>query len=566
MAVTMSPCLPRNIDLYKIDIDAFLNHKQVKTGSLAILWLKLTPALAPLFKEDQNKNMTEAAPKKRGFGSRFSIPFRSKSISESRAGSIDSPRSSLDSVEQLKLKHAERFRQASLPAKAPVPVIRQIQQDDATGGRSKSLAENRHTRTSMSHEYERDKQTGEIVDHTEILHSMVDQDAFDPMLEQARLRALHNPNISGEQVLSKLPPPLWSHIFDYLGPADVASLAFTCKAFRHLLGFEPWSILNHPDNHVHKLSFLLHMDRHLPNHLLCVVCGTYHARTQVGKESLKPANVLNPLFNCPNASNTAKRMPRMRITFGRTLPFTFLQLALRADHHSPDHGITTESLSRRYKDREGTWSHLTRYAVVKGHLLMRVVSNCFAKPSLPPAGLRNLLYSREDFVPYFSVCSHWRDGNLMQSVKCALGHIPKPPEGSGIDRVKQNVHHHFHKPGPIVTLCEDCQPMRRCPECPTEYLIQLKMMEDKSDPTVLFKQALVVTRWSDLGDGSSPWSPEWAAVNGEGEGFDSFHAMGKRAISGVFEAEFNGDLIPGQRIVSMNPNNEKLGEKGHNWY
>ena len=498
---------------------------------------------------------------------RLANPFRSKSISDSRPGSIDSGRSSMDSVERLKQVHSERFTKSSLPTKSPIPAVQHIQQDDAKFGRSKSVAETRHTaRTSMSQEYERDKQTGEIIDHTEILHSMVDQDTFDPMAEQARLRALHNPYVPGEQILKKLPTPLWTHIFDFLTPSEVASVAFTCKAFRHLLGFEPWSVLNHEDNHVHKLSFLLHMDRHLPNHLLCVVCGTYHVRTQPGKESLKPANVLNPLFNCPNASNTARRMPRMRITFGRTLPFTFVQLALRAHHHSPDHGITTDSLSRRYKDREGTWSHLTRYTIIKGHLLMRVISTCFARPNLPPAGLRNLLYDRQEFVPYFSVCSHWRDGDLMPSVKCALGHIPKPVEGSGVNRIKDNVHVYLHPTNPIVTLCEDCQPMRRCPECPTEYLIQIKMMEDKSDPAILFKQALVVTRWSDLGDGSSPWSPEWAAINGEGEGFDSFQALGKRAVSGIFEAEFAGDLIPGQRMVSMNPNNEKLGEKGHNWY
>ena len=326
----------------------------------------------------------------------------------------------------------------------------------------------------MSQEYERDKQTGEIIDHTDILHSMIDQDTFDPLAEQARLRALKNPNVPGEQVLAKLTPALWSNVSDFMAPPDLASLAFTCKAFRHLLGFEPWNVLNHPDNHVHKLSFLLHMDRHLPDHLLCVVCGTYHVRTQPGKESLKPHNVLNPLFNCPNASNAARRMPRIRITFARTLPFTFVQLALRAHHHSPDHGITTGSLSRRYKDREGTWSHLTRYAVVKGHLLMRVVSHTFARANLPPAGLRNLLYSREDFVPYFSVCSHWRDGNLMPSVKCALSHIPKPIEGGGVDRVRKEVQARLIKVGPIVTLCEDCQPMRRCPECPTEYLIQIR--------------------------------------------------------------------------------------------
>ena len=111
--------------------------------------------------------------------------------------------------------------------------------------------------------------------------------------------------------------------------------------------------------------------------------------------------------------------------------------------------------------------------------------------------------------------------------------------------------------------------MRRCPECPTEYLIEIKMAEDKSDPDPrkLFKQALVVTRWSDLGDGTSPLSPEWAAGCAmEGFEFDSIKALGKRAVSGQFESEVYGDVIPGQRMLSMNPEKVKLGERGHEWY
>ena len=107
--------------------------------------------------------------------------------------------------------------------------------------------------------------------------------------------------------------------------------------------------------------------------------------------------------------------------------------------------------------------------------------------------------------------------------------------------------------------------MRRCPECPTEYLIEVKIAEDPSDRTALFKQALVVTRWSDLGDGVFPWSKEWAACNGDGE-FDSFKAIGRRAISGTFEAQFNVDAIPGHQMVSLNPRNERRGEDGHSWY
>jgi len=300
--------------------------------------------------------------------------------------------------------------------------------------------------------------------------------------------------------------------------------------------------------------------------LLCFPCVIYHVRTMKGQEMLRPTNVSNPLFICPNTFNADKRVSRARLTVGRSLPFPFVQLLVRAHKYSPAHGIPIDSMSRRYKDREGDWSHNTRFVVVNGHLLVRVISSAFAAPALPPAGLRKLLYSHNDnFNPYFSVCSHWRDGELMPSVKCALSHIHKPPEGSGVVGLAANVKYRMHPPNPLITLCSECRPMRRCPECPSEYLIELRMQEDKSDPSKLFKYAIVVTRWSDLGDGSSPQSPEWAACNGETE-FDSFDALGRRAISGIFESQFTVDQIPGQKIVSLNPSKEKRGEEGHRWY
>jgi hypothetical protein len=511
--------------------------------------------------------MREAPPKKKGFGAHFVIPFRSKS-SGSRAGSIDSSLSE-DSVGDVKRNHKNRVSYSrlrkSLPSETSASVVGQRKQSAINGGPGNHVRENGFPAIDVAQAWERDKQTGEIIDHTDLLHSLVDQDPLNPLSGQARFLVAQTSSQSGERLVSTLSPDIWRRVLGYITPADAASLAFSCKAFRDLLGPEAWNAVNHSDNQEDKIDFLVRMDRHHPRHLFCFTCATYHVRIQHGQESLKPTNIRNPLYNCPNSSIPNKRIPRTRLTFGRTLPFTFVQLALRAHHYSPDHGVKTESLNRRYQDRDGTWSHQTRYAIVNGHLLLRVVSTCFAPPGLPPAGERHLLYSREDFVPYFSVCAHWRDGELMPSVKCALRHIPKPIEGSGLRRVGDEVKYRLHRPNPIITLCSDCRPMRRCPECPTEYLIELKMAEDRSDPVNIFKQALVVTRWSDLGDGSSPWSPEWAACNGEAE-FDSFKAIGRRAISGVFEAHFNGDLIPGQRIISLNPNNEKRGEAGHNWY
>jgi hypothetical protein len=110
--------------------------------------------------------------------------------------------------------------------------------------------------------------------------------------------------------------------------------------------------------------------------------------------------------------------------------------------------------------------------------------------------------------------------------------------------------------------------MRRCPECPTEYLVELKMMEDKTvkvNGIARFKQALVITRWSDLGPGRSPVDHEWAAITGENKEYDSFQEIGRRAVSGVFESAFT-DTTPGQRIVTMNPMKVKANDIGGDWY
>jgi hypothetical protein len=77
-----------------------------------------------------------------------------------------------------------------------------------------------------------------------------------------------------------------------------------------------------------------------------------------------------------------------------------------------------------------------------------------------------------------------------------------------------------------------------------------------------------VTRWTDLGDGTTPAGLEWGAINGKREDYDSFthKHYAKRGIASVFEAAFTADTLPGQRVISMNPKKKKLGESGHGWY
>lgn len=412
-----------------------------------------------------------------------------------------------------------------------------------------------------------DKQTGENRDYTTIIHSIGVQDL--------NKRDPNDPDEfdnrpPGEPQIASLSPALWREIADYLNPTEAASLAFATITLYRRLGPRPWKILNLPENREYRADFLSYLDRFFPHHLLCFPCAKYHIRTQEGKERLQPADVVNPLFECPNMYNFALPQPRHRITHARNMPFSFVQLVLRARRFSPEYGIPVESLNRRWK-RDG-WTHNSRYHIHNGRLLMRVVSQTFAEPNLPPTSQRMLLYSRDDYWPYFSACHHWRDGELMNTVKCALTHVPAPRQTHALQGMEHKMKDTFagriYDPNAIATLCGKCRPMRRCPDCPTEYLVEVKLTEDRANPkSIHFRHAIVVTRWSDLGNGSSPrLSPEWAACNGEREGYDSFALLGKRAISSIFESAFTVDTLPGQRIISMNPKNKRLGEEGTNWY
>jgi hypothetical protein len=409
----------------------------------------------------------------------------------------------------------------------------------------------------------RNEQTGE--DHTDLIHGLAHRESNDSLDSLPKEYLARDTRPPGEPLIASLPSVLWEQITSYLSACEAANLTFSSKTLLERLGPAPWLALEQPENHEEKIKFLLGMDRFLPDHLLCFFCAAYHLRTRRGNERLKATSIPNQLYVCPNFGKAGMTPPRIRLTRGHALPFTFVQLVLRAKKYSPDYGLPPEVLSKRYKDTESEWQHQTRYYIHKGHLLLRVVSRSFAEPDLPPSGLRHLLYSREDFTPYFSACAHWRDGELMDICKCALGHIPKHRQPITQQLTKgPRIQFDLRNPNPIVTLCSVCRPMRRCPECPTEYLVELKLSEDKNDPLVRFKQSIVVTRWSDLGDGSSPSSPEWAAVSGE-QAYDSFARIGRRGVSGIFESQ-SGVTMPGQRLLSLNPKMEKLGEEGHRWY
>lgn len=414
-----------------------------------------------------------------------------------------------------------------------------------------------------------DKDTGERKDLTDMMHAFTYNEALDSVDEVAHgdEEIFYDPTKpDGTAMLGAASPEIWLHVADYLSPLDVARLSSTCRTMFARLGRQPYKLLLDPQNRLDRLNFLLAMDHKLPRHLFCFPCAQWHLRIQPGFETLKPHNVLNPLFECPNFTNNLLPPPRIRISDGRMLPFAFVQLARRHWAFGPEYGIPHHSLARRWKDPSSPWSHESKYHVTdKGHVLMRVKSQAYVQGGMTLAGKRMLLFNRDDYTPYFSVCSHWKNGVLTSIPKCAIDHIPVS-EASVMTGIKD--HLVPKKAVGNVPTCQTCRPMRRCPECPTEYLVELKMVEDKSvksNGIDRFKQALVVTRWSDLGPGRSPVDAEWAAIAGESDQYDSFQEIGRRAISGVFESAFT-DTTPGQRIITMNPKKVKANEIGGDWY
>lgn len=443
-----------------------------------------------------------------------------------------------------------------------------------------------------------DTQLGENIDYTTLLHSMSLQEGFESDESYSYLADGNRPR--GENAVASLSGDLWCRIADLLDAKTAVCLALANKTLYTRLGPRRYlDRLNHqPENRQQKLEFLTLLDRYLPYHLLCIPCATYHRRIRIGHEKIQPTHtqVLNPVFNCPQERNALNPPARHRISHGRSIPFTFVQLTTRAHRFgSLRYGIKPESLGKRWRYSEpgaaGTWSVSTRYHIHENRLLMRVISQCFAPPGLPPTGKRLLLYSREDYWPFFSACPHWRDGELMDVCKCALDHIPVPRNTAGLQGIEHRFKDALHgrgkfDPYSIPSQCGKCQPMRRCPRCPTEYLVEVKLSEDTTsnlpEPSssfgssngrgkggVMFRHAIVVTRWSDLGDGSTPASSaQWAACNGQTDldQYDSFKSLGRRGISGIFESAFTHDTIPGRRIISMNPDNKTGGEKRDDWY
>jgi len=203
-----------------------------------------------------------------------------------------------------------------------------------------------------------DKQTGELLDQTQILHSLA-HESFDTVTEILNKYELDPNRPPGEKQVAGLDSQLWRRITEHLSLVDCTCLALSSKVLLDRVGTSSLERIRQPENTEDRMQFLHRLEDQLPNHLFCFVCNKYHLRTMRGEEKLKPASVLNPLFKCPHATNNLMPQPRLRITTGRTLPYNFVQLALKGKkirlglrHRRNNNGTTLERTIRTQMDTQ----------------------------------------------------------------------------------------------------------------------------------------------------------------------------------------------------------------------
>ena len=247
--------------------------------------------------------------------------------------------------------------------------------------------------------YEFNSETSTLVgdrpayDVGELMHSLTRDISNEDLAEIYAQRDIYRP--PGEGSIASLPADLWELIASYVSLADEASITFATKTLRDRLdGRSAWKQLSFAENKKERLDFLFRLDRQMPLHLLCSQCAQFHPRIQPGGEVFKPDFVNNPVFHCPRVKDSW--LPRSKITYRREMPFAYVQLATRQRNFGALYGITAAALDRRWRCPESGWTHASRHVVVKGHLLMRVVSQRIAPPNMMDTERRLLLLDRTD--------------------------------------------------------------------------------------------------------------------------------------------------------------------------
>ena len=292
--------------------------------------------------------------------------------------------------------------------------------------------------------------------------------------------------------LSGLPTEIVQMIAQYVSPVDAASLAFCSRTLVYLLGRRQWDF---SDSTV-RSQFLARLERDYPALFYCESCSILHPRDAIGP----PGPAFQPEISLRR--HTDKNEPPS-LSLWRSVDvhpmhslydfnFMHLQLAMKRYHHGPEHGIPTESLAytevRWFEERSVTT------------LLSVEARACCDQTKPSPMCLRiqnwalvggGASRSAEDFlskIGFIWICTHLsvRDANISQFVRSELDVYA----------------YYYAEDGGRPPSGNDDNIFFKCRMCAIDYRLQVRRCGDEGP-------ALVITKWLDLGAGSTPMGIEW---------------------------------------------------------
>ena len=158
--------------------------------------------------------MTETASRKGSLS--FFNPFKSKSGSRtsSRASSIDFDDPRKGPLATVTLKKTNSSGQSSMAGSTKNSL------DYGRPSRHGSLLANGGG--DNNNEWERDAQTGERIDHTEMLHGLAHRESAESLADKTQAIFLGVPPRLPSEFFSKFPIVMWERLVDLLEPADKA--------------------------------------------------------------------------------------------------------------------------------------------------------------------------------------------------------------------------------------------------------------------------------------------------------------------------------------------------------
>lgn len=290
------------------------------------------------------------------------------------------------------------------------------------------------------------------------------------------------------------------HIASFLPTSSAAALALCSRSLNRVLGTQYWEKLRETHQEGRE-EFLWLLEKDLPDYIFCQRCAKLHRPDSRGAVEVDLSlGQQRPCFEADMSAHT--------IWYYRDrLRFEHVQIAMKQHRLGLNSSIHVDHQSHTETYESGSpYGHQVSFNA-------RIVSNTFLVRAQD-----RLLIPADEVVPslpieFLAICPHLPDmwlyhDELSEALRCRLSHL------------------HDQHP------CAKCDGLKQCRYCPTEYQIDQKSFGKRGN--VIF-----ITRWLDLGAGSTHLDPKWRSHVWEAAsvGTDKAFEFAAGSIRAVFELQ-----------------------------